>query len=80
MTSDIKLSHYFLSIKLINRDVFLTLKSFRKYSVNAAKLLRLSTFHCKMFLFLFLFLCGYRVLQPLCHNVEGTHDIKFSQK
>ena len=30
MTSDVKLSHYFLLIKVINRDLFLTLKLFRK--------------------------------------------------
>ena len=24
--------------------------------------------------------CGYRVLQLFCHNVEGAHDIKCSQK
>ena len=27
-----------------------------------------------------IFFCGYRVLQLLCHNVEGAHDIKFSKK
>ena len=47
MTSDVKFLHYFPLIKVINRDVFLTLKSFRKqfqsatHSVNAEKLLRL---------------------------------------
>ena len=30
MTSDVKLSHYFVHIKVTNRDVFLILKSFRK--------------------------------------------------
>ena len=30
MPSDVKLSHYFVLIRVINRDVFLTLKSFRK--------------------------------------------------
>ena len=40
----------------LNRDTFFTLKSFRKKfqsttdSVNARKLLRLSTHHCKLFL------------------------------
>ena len=24
--------------------------------------------------------CGYRILQLFCHNVEGAHDIKCSQK
>ena len=27
-----------------------------------------------------IFFCRYRVLQLLCHNIEGTHDIKCSQK
>ena len=27
-----------------------------------------------------IFLCGYRVLQLLCHNVEGAYDIKCSEK
>ena len=31
MTSDVKLSHCFRLTKVTNRDVFLTLKSFRKY-------------------------------------------------
>ena len=26
------------------------------------------------------FFCGYRILQLFCHNVEGAHDIKCSQK
>ena len=26
-----------------------------------------------------IFFCGYRLLQLLCHNVEGTHDIKCGQ-
>ena len=40
----------------LNRDTFFTFKSFRKQfqsttgSVNARKLLRLSTYHCKLFL------------------------------
>ena len=25
-------------------------------------------------------LCGYHVLQLFCHNVQGAHDIKCSQK
>ena len=65
--------------------------------MNAGKLLRLSTYHCKLFFFYFdlnvlkfelqhewtppqIFLCGYRVLQLFCHNVEEAHDIKCSQK
>ena len=87
MTSDVKLSHYFLLIK-INRDVFVTIKSF-------IKLLRLSTHHCKLF-FSNLnvlkfelqcewtapqkFFCGYSVLQLLCRNVERAHNIKCSQE
>ena len=41
----------------LNRDMFLTLRSFRKqfqsttYPVNTGKLRRLSTYHCKLFLF-----------------------------
>ena len=27
-----------------------------------------------------IFFCGYSVLQLLCHNVEGTHDIKCNKK
>ena len=27
-----------------------------------------------------IFFCGFRVLQLLCHNVEGVHDIKYGQK
>ena len=27
-----------------------------------------------------IFLCGYRVLQLFCRNVEGAYDIKCSQK
>ena len=43
MISDVKLSHYFLLINVINRDAFLTLKSFKKqlksttHSLNAGK-------------------------------------------
>ena len=56
MTSDVKLSHYFILLKVKQRSD-LTLKSFRKqfqctnHSVNAEKLLRLSIYHCKLFLF-----------------------------
>ena len=87
MTSDVKFSHDFFLIK-INRDVFLTVKSF-------IKLLRLSTHHCKLF-FSNLnvlefelqcewtasqkFFCRYSVLQLLCRNVERAHDIKCSQE
>ena len=104
MTSDVKLPHYFLLIKVINTDVFLTLKSFIKQfqsttqSVNAGKLLRLHigvqiTANCFYFDLNDLkfklqyeltppqiFFCGYNVLQQFCHNVEGTHNIKCSQK
>ena len=50
MTSDVKLPHFVL-IKVRNRDMFLTLKSFKKqfqstnHSVNVGELLQLSTYH-----------------------------------
>ena len=64
-------------------------------SVNAGKRLRLSTDDCKLFLFNLIvlkfelqyewnhqkyFFCGFWVLQLLCHNIEGTHDIKCGRK
>ena len=50
-----------------------------------SKLLRLSTYHCKLFLQYEwtppeIFLGGYRVLQLLCHNVKGPHDINCMSK
>ena len=56
---DVKLSHYLFSPykSLLNIDVFLTLKPYRKqfqsttHSVNAEKLLRSSTYYRNLFLF-----------------------------
>ena len=63
--------------------------------VNEGNLLRLSPYHCKLFLFYFnvlkfelqkewtppqMFFCEYCVLHILCHNVQRAHDIKCSQK
>ena len=81
--------------------VFLALKPFGKqfqsttHSVNARKLLRLSTYHYKLLYFNLniltfeleyewtppqIFFCGCCILQLFCHNVEGAHDINCSQK
>ena len=78
MTSDVKFSHYFLLMKVIKRDAFLILKSFRKqfqsttHSVNVGKLLRFSTYHCKLyFYFIYMF-------WSLNCNMDGYHHKYFS--
>ena len=80
--------------------MFFTLKLSRKqfqstnHSVNAEKLLRLNTYHCKPFLFDFndlkfklqyewtppqMFFLGYCLLQQFCHIEKGAYDIKCSR-
>ena len=66
MTFDVKLSHYFL---LINRNVFWTLKSFRKQFQSTMKY-EWTPSH--------ILFCGYCVLELFCHNMEGPR--KCSQK
>ena len=80
--------------------MLLTLKSFRKQfqitllSGNAGKLLRLSTYHCQLFIYLNVlkfelqhewtvpqvFSSGCRVLHLSCHDVEEAHDSSMELK
>ena len=99
MTSDVKLSHYFLLIKVINRDMFLhsnhsenNLKHHPLCECRETSTVEYISLHTVFILNVLKFelqyewtplqicLCGYRVIQLFCDNVEGAHDIRYSQK
>ena len=95
MTSDVKLSNYFLLIKVKSRRV-LNIQIIQKTIsrqlrlVDVGKLLRFKLqtyFNLNVLKFELQhdwtprqkYFCRYRVLQLLCHDVEGAHDIKCSK-
>ena len=99
MTSDVKLSHYFLLIKVINRDMFLhsnhsenNLKHHPLCECRETSTVEYISLHTVFILNVLKFelqyewtplqicFCGYRVIQLFCDNVEGAHDIRYSQK
>ena len=98
MTSDVKLLHYFLLIKVEQRRVLNTQiiqKTTSKQhplcvsrETSTVEYISLKTvFNLNVLKFELqyewtppqIFFCGY-ALYNYCHNVEGAHDIKCSQK
>ena len=95
MTSDVKLSHYFLFIEVKLRrvpNIQIIQKTISKHH-PLCECRETSTveyisryFNVLKFESQYkwtppqIFHCGHRVLQLFCHNVEGAHDIKCGQK
>ena len=77
MTADVKLSHYLMR-RVVNTQIIQKIISKHHPLCECFTVLRLELQY--YWTPPQIFICGYRVLQLLCHNVEGAYYIKCSQK